>query len=127
MANAYSQYQDLSLDGESAYEELYSRLARWTDEALHFYKAGREADAEHRLERCIELLGYMDRGLDLSGTPDVVKAILSLHRFAIGALVKAKAERDSAELAQLVRVFLSMGEIFAAIRGKRLASSPCKL
>ena len=75
-----------------------------------------------RLERCIELLGYMDRGFDLSGTAEIVKAVLSLHRFAIGALVKAKAERDSKELAQLVRVFLSLGEIFAAIRDKRLAS-----
>ncbi len=122
MANAYAQYQNLSLDGESAYEELYSRLARWTDEALQFYKVSSEAEAERRLERCIELLGYMDRGLDLSGTPDVVKAILSLHRFAIGALVKAKAERDSGELPQLVRVFLSTGEIFAAIRERRLAN-----
>jgi len=122
MASAYAQYQNIVLDGESAYEELYSRLARWTDEALQFYKVSSEVEAESRLERCIELLGYMDRGLDLSGTPDVVKAILSLHRFAIGALVKAKAERDSKELAQLVRIFLSIGEIFAAIRDKRMAS-----
>jgi flagellin-specific chaperone FliS len=121
-ALAYRQYQNISLDGESAYEELYSRLARWTDEALQFYKVGSEAEAESRLERCIELLGYMDRGIDLSGTAEIVKAVLSLHRFAIGALVKAKAERDPKELTQLVRVFLSLGEIFAAIRDKRLAS-----
>jgi flagellin-specific chaperone FliS len=119
---AYSQYQNISLDGESAYEELYSRLARWTDEALQFYQVGKETDAECRLERCIELIGYMDRGLDLSGTPEIVKAVLSLHRYAIGALVKAKAERYSEELGQLVRVFLAIGEIFAAIREKRLAS-----
>ena len=61
----------------------------------------------------------MDRGIDLSGTPQVVNAILSLHRFAIGALVKAKAERDFKELAQLVKLFLSMGAIFASIRDKR--------
>jgi flagellin-specific chaperone FliS len=122
MANAYARYQSLSLDGESAYEELYSRLARWTDEAVQFYKVGSEAEAECRLERCIELLGYMDRGLDLSGTPEVIKAILSLHRFAIGALVKSKAEREPKELAQLVPVFLSMGEIFAAIRDKRMGN-----
>ena len=121
-ALAYAQYQNISLDGESAYEELYARLARWTDEALQFYKVSSEAEAEVRLERCIELLGYMDRGLDLSGTPEVVKAILSLHRFAISGLVKAKAERDPKELAQLVRVFLSLGEVFAAIREKRLGS-----
>ncbi len=94
MTNAYARCQTLSLDGESAYEELYSRLARWTDEAVQFYKVSSEAEAECRLERCIELLGYMDRGLDLSGTPEVINAILSLHRFAIGALVKSKAERE---------------------------------
>ena len=121
-SHAYSQFQSLVLDPESAYEELYSRLTRWTDEALQFYKVRSTREAEYRLERCIELLGYMDRGIDLSGTPQVVNAILSLHRFAIGALVKAKAERDSKELAQLVRVFLSMGEIFAAIRDKRRAN-----
>jgi flagellin-specific chaperone FliS len=119
---AYAQSQSISLDGESAYEELYSRLARWTDEALQFYKVSSEAEAERGLERCIELLGYMDRGIDISGTPEIVKAILSLHRFAIGALVKAKAERDSKDLAPLVRIFLSMGEIFAAIREQRLAN-----
>ena len=122
MGNAYAQYQNLSLDGESAYEELYSRLARWTDEALRLYQGGGAAEAERRLERCIELLGYMDRGIDLSGTPEVVNAILSLHRFAMGALVKAKAERDGRELADLVKVFLSTGEIFGAIREKRLAN-----
>jgi len=120
MANAYAQYQNISLDGESAYEELYSRLARWTDEALQSYKVSSEAEAEFRLERCIELLGYMDRGIDISGTPEVVKAILSLHRFVISALVRAKADRDCKELAQLVKVLLSMGEIFAAIRAKRM-------
>jgi flagellin-specific chaperone FliS len=122
MGSPYTQFQSVVLDPESAYEELYSRLARWTDEALHFYKAASEAEAEYRLERCIELLGYMDRGIDLEGTASVVKAILSLHRFAIRALVKAKAERDANELAQLVKVFLSMGEIFATIRSKRLGN-----
>jgi len=122
MGNAYAELQNISLDAESAYEELYSRLARWTDEAEKFYHAGNQRQADYRLERCIELLGYMDRGIDLSGTVDVVKAILSLHRFAISTLVKAKAERASAELARLVPVFLSMGEIFAALRDRRMAN-----
>jgi flagellin-specific chaperone FliS len=122
MANAYAQFQSLVLDGESAYEELYSRLARWTDEADRFYKVSSPAEADYRLERCIELLGYMDRGLDLSGTQSVVKAILSLHRFLISALVRAKAEHGSEELAKLVPVILSIGEIFAGIREKRLAN-----
>jgi flagellin-specific chaperone FliS len=122
MANPYAQMQNLSLDGESAYEELYSRLARWTDEAVHFYQAASVAEAEYRLERCIELLGYMDRGIDLGGTPDVVKAILSLNRFGISTLVKAKAEGGTDELPTLVKVFLSMSEIFAALRERRLAN-----
>jgi len=120
MTHAYAQFQDLSLDAESAYEELYSRLARWSEEADRFYKVASEAEADYRLERCIELLGYMDRGIDMSGTADIVKAILSLHRYLIGALVKAKAEHGSEELAKLVPVFLSLGEIFAAIRARRM-------
>ena len=122
MPNAYAQAQNISLDGESAYEELYSRLARWTDEAHQFYKVASYSEAEYRLERCIELLGYMDRGIDLAGTPDVVKAILSLHRFGISTLVKAKAEHGSDDLGKLVKIFLSMGEIFAALRDRRLAN-----
>jgi|SRR5580704_2471904 flagellin-specific chaperone FliS len=122
MANGYTQFQSLVLDGESAYEELYSRLARWADEADRFYKVNSAAEADYRLERCIELLGYMDRGLDLSGTQSVVKAILSLHRFLISALVKAKAEHGSEDLGKLVPVILSTGEIFAAIRAKRMAN-----
>src|SRR5271165_5410889 len=118
MANAYAQFQTLSLDAESAYEELYSRLARWADEAYRFYKVASEAEADYRIERCIELLGYMERGLDLSGTQSAVKAILSLHRFVISALVRAKAEHGSEELAKLVPVILSIGEIFRAIRDK---------
>jgi flagellin-specific chaperone FliS len=122
MANAYAQAQNICLDGESAYEELYSRLARWTDEAHQFYKVASYSEADYRLERCIELLGYMDRGIDMSGTPDVVKAILSLHRFGISTLVTAKAEHGTEELGKLVKVFLSMGEIFAALRDRRLAN-----
>jgi flagellin-specific chaperone FliS len=122
MANAYTQFQSIVLDGESAYEELYSRLARWVDEADRFYKVRSPSEADYRLERCIELLGYMDRGLDLSGTPNVVKAVLSLHRFLISALVRAKAEQGSEELAKLVPVILSIGEIFAAIRAKRMGN-----
>jgi hypothetical protein len=58
----------------------------------------------------------------MSGTASVVKAILSLHRFLIGALVTAKAEHGSDELAKLVPVCLSQGEIFTAIRAKRMAN-----
>jgi len=122
MANAYAQFQSVVLDGESAFEELYTRLARWASEADQHYKAAGAAEADYRLERCIELLGYMDRCLDLSGTPEVLKAILALHRFLISALVRAKAEQGSEELPKLVPVFLSMGQIFATIHAKRMAN-----
>jgi hypothetical protein len=46
-------------------------------------------------------------------------AILSLHRFAIATLVKAKGERAIGDLEPLVKIFLSLAEIFAAIRASR--------
>jgi flagellin-specific chaperone FliS len=120
MANiGYSNYQSISLEGEAAYEELYTRLARWTRDAAAFQREGKEADAEAKLGRCIEVLGYMDRGIDLSHSYDIAVAILSLHRFAIAALVKAKGERGAADLEPLVKIFLSLADIFAAIRASR--------
>ena len=85
MANTigYAKYQAISLQGEAAYEELYTRLARWTREAASFYQHAQEAAAEAKLDRCIEVLGYMDRGIDMSQNREIALAILSLHRFAI--------------------------------------------
>ena len=121
MANimGYAKYQAISLEGEAAYEELYTRLARWTREAAACHQGGKEAEAEAKLDRCIEVLGYMDRGIDMSRSYDIAVAILSLHRFAIAALVKAKGERATADLEPLVKIFLSLAEIFAAIRASR--------
>jgi len=121
MANiiGYANYQAISLEGEAAYEELYTRLARWTREAAAFHQDGKEAEAEAKLDRCIEVLGYMDRGIDISQSYDIAVAILSLHRFGISTLVKAKGERTITDLEPLVKVFLSLAEIFAAIRTSR--------
>jgi flagellin-specific chaperone FliS len=120
MANiGYAKYQSISLSGEAAYEELYTRLARWTREAAAFQQEGKAAEAEAKLDRCMEILGYMDRGIDTSQSYDVALAILSLHRFAIAALVKAKGDPDAAELEPLVQVFLSLAEIFSAILATR--------
>ena len=66
---------------------------RWTREAAACHQDGKEAEAEAKLDRCIEVLGYMDRGIDMSRSYDIAVAILSLHRFAIATLVKAKGER----------------------------------
>src|ERR1700690_4046208 len=121
MANimGYAKYQAISLDGEAAYEELYTRLARWPREAAALHQDGKEAAAEAKLDRCIEVLGYMDRGIDTSRSYDIAVAILSLHRFAIAALVRAKGERAMPELEPLVKIFFSLADIFAAIRASR--------
>jgi flagellin-specific chaperone FliS len=121
MANiaGYGRYQAISLEGEAAYEELYTRLARWTEEAAAFRQGGNETEAEAKLDRCIELLGYMDRGIDMSQSYDVALAILSLHRFAIATLVKAKGEPGVADLDPLVKIFFSLADIFTAIRASR--------
>ena len=121
MANiaAYGKYQSISLESEAAYEELYTRLARWTGEAIVFQQDNKQAEAEAKLDRCIEIIGYMDRGIDLSHNRDIAVAILSLHRFAIASMVRAKGDGTIVELAPMVKVFLSLAEIFAAIRQSR--------
>ncbi|HUA35784.1 MAG TPA: flagellar protein FliS [Candidatus Binataceae bacterium] len=115
---AYAQLQTVTLGGEQAFEELYTRLARWTGEAADCLRGGDAATAETRLEKCVSLLGYMDRVIDLSQNYEIAAAILSLHRFAIGALVKAKAQRTASDLAGLPQVFLGLAEIFAAMAAK---------
>ena len=112
----YGKYQAISLHGEAAYEELYSRLAKWTGEAVELRQTGNDTEAEAKLDRCIELLGYMDRGIDMSKSRDVALSIMSLHRFAITTLVKAKAEGAYSELESLTRIYFSLADIFAAIR-----------
>ena len=125
MANrlGYGNYQSISLEGEAAYEELYTRLARWTSEAIILQQDERQTEAEAKLDRCIEILGYMDRGIDMSQNRNVATAILSLHRFSIASLVQAKGDHTIAELEPLVKVFLSLTEIFAAIRESRSKTS----
>ena len=116
---AYAQYQTFTLDGERAFEELYTRLARWTQELAESQSEGDWTGSEAKLDRCVSLLGYMDRVIDLSHNYEIASAILSLHRFAIGALIKAKAERNPAALGGLPQVFVSLSEIFAAISASR--------
>jgi hypothetical protein len=65
MKSSYVEQQSVGLSGEAAYEELYSRLARWTGEAAHLYQSGEAANAEAKVDRCIALVGYMDRGIDI--------------------------------------------------------------
>lgn len=124
---AYTQTQNLTLDGERAFEELYTRLARWTQEAAEGHARGDRAVVDAKIDRCILLLGFMDREIDPSQNHEVAYAILSLHRFAIRALIKAKIgaiakpkdQIATGELEALPRVFVSLAEIFAAIRERK--------
>lgn len=119
LTSAYSQSQVMTLDGERAFEELYARLGRWSTEAE---KAWREEDsnaAARKIDRCISLLGYMNLAIDLSANYQVASAVLSLHKFAIGALIQAKAEPGSANLEELPMLFVNLAEIFAAMRAGR--------
>jgi flagellin-specific chaperone FliS len=120
---AYTQSQALTLDGERAFEELYTRLARWTQESEQRGSRDEWSGVEATLERCVSLLGFMDRTIDLERNNEIAAAVLSLHRFAIGALVKAKAERKTAELEGLPQVFISLAEIFTAIRENKIAQT----
>ena len=121
---AYAQSQDVTLDGEQAFAELYIRLARWTVEISEAYKDGQAEANERRIERCITLLGYMNQAVDLSHNYAVAYAVLSLHRFVIGALVKAKAEGCSAPLEGVASVLLTLAELFASIHSRKIASIP---
>src|SRR5271156_3716258 len=114
-ATAYLNTQTTTLSHERAFEELYLRLARWTHEIAAFDLAPSWEIASARLDRCIALLGYMSGVIDVSHSYETAAAILSLHRFAIGALVQAKSDRDPAPLDGLAQVFVSLAGIFAAI------------
>jgi flagellin-specific chaperone FliS len=119
LTHAYTQSQNLTLDGEAAFEELYTRLARWSREAAENLASGDFNSFEALAEKSLSLLGFMDRCIDLSGSYEIATRILSLHRFVIGALVRAKAERNAAALSELPEVFVSLAEIFTAIRSTR--------
>jgi flagellin-specific chaperone FliS len=121
---AYAQSQDVTLDGEQAFEELYTRLARWTAESIDAYSNDRAEAGGQRVERCIALLGYMNHAIDLSNNFAVACAVLSLHRFVIGALVKAKAEGCGAPLAGVSSVLLTLAELFATIHSKKISGLP---
>jgi hypothetical protein len=50
--------------------------------------------------------------------------VLSLHRFVIGALVKAKAEGCGAPLEGVSSVLLTLAELFATIHSRKKSSMP---
>jgi flagellin-specific chaperone FliS len=121
---AYAQSQDVTLDGEQAFEELYTRLARWTAEIIDTYHDGQAEARGQKIERSIALLGYMNLAIDLSHNYAIACAMLSLHRFVIGALVKAKAEGCGAPLEGVSSVLLTLAELFATIHSRKKSSMP---
>jgi len=113
MIAACVQSQALMLDGARALEELYLRLSRWTIEAIESHDAGDWQTSEARITKAIALLGFMDRTIDVSSDYKLATTILSLHRFAIGALIRARVERSAAALDGLASVFVSLAEVLA--------------
>jgi flagellin-specific chaperone FliS len=114
-ATAYLNTQTITLSHEQAFAELYLRLARWTSEIA---SGGRPLTWDYtsgRLDRAIALLGYMSGVIDVSHNYDIAANILSLHRFAIGALVRAKTERDPSQLDGLSEVFVTLSETLRLI------------
>jgi flagellin-specific chaperone FliS len=125
---AYAQLQDVTLDGEQAFEELYARLARWIIEIVDACEDGQSEAQDQKIERCIALLGYMNQAIDLSQNFAVGCAVLSLHRFVIRSLLKAKAESCGNPLDGVSSVFLTLAEIFSTIwRGKTCSASSTEL
>jgi flagellin-specific chaperone FliS len=121
---AYAQSQDVTLDGERAFAELYARLARWTVEIIDAYNDGQVETSGSKIERSIVLLGYMNLAIDLSHNYAIACTVLSLHRFVIGALVKAKAEGCGVPLEGVSSVLLTLAELFATIHSRKKSSMP---
>ena len=114
-AAAYSNAQTMTLSHERAFEELYLRLARRTSEALAAGNGVEWSTVSAVIERCVSLLGYMSGLIDVDRSYETAAAILSLNRFAIGALISAKSDHDVAKLEGLPQLFISLAEIFATI------------
>jgi flagellin-specific chaperone FliS len=124
-ATAYLNTQAMTLSHERAFAELYLRLARWTHEIANPTPPPWD-EASAQLDRCVALLGYMSGVIDVTHSYDIAAAILSLHRFAIGAMVRAKSERDPARLEGLPQVFVALSEILVTI-GKQRDSAPASI
>ena len=73
MANAYAQFQHVI---SMATPPTRSFIRVWHDGPMRrtaILQSQQSGGSRVALERCIELLGYMDRGIDLSGTPECDK------------------------------------------------------
>src|SRR5216683_5768246 len=113
-AAAYANVQAMTFGQERAFEELYLRLARRSAEARAMTGDAMWPEVDTLLDRCVSALGYMSGLIDVGKSYETAAAILSLNRFAIGALIRAKSEHDLNQLEGLPALFVSLAEIFAA-------------
>jgi len=119
---AYAETQTMTLSHERAFEELYLRLARRTSEALAERNDDEWPTIAVQLERCVSLLGYMSGLIDVTHSYEIATVILSLNRFAVGALIRAKGEHDRIHLDGLPQLFVSLAEIFATLDSQSVRS-----
>ncbi len=122
----FSAYQDagsITLGGEQAIQELYTRLARWCDDIANHQRAGDLAERDRLVEKSMTLLALIDGLINVSACPEIAGRILVLHRFAVKTLVKLKVKNDAAVLEGLPRLFLSLGEIFGVMGAARSAAN----
>ncbi len=108
----YSRMQAITTEGERAFAQLYVRLARWCGELLDLCRAQELQRYDALIERSIYVIGIMDGLIDVSRHYQLACRILSLHRFAVRSLVKAKLNPGDGELADLAKVFATLGETF---------------
>ncbi len=114
-AAAYANVQAMTFGQERAFEELYLRLARRSAEARAMTDDAMWPEVNALLDRCVAVLGYMSGLIDVGKSYETAVAILSLNRFAIGALIRAKSEHDRKQLEGLPELFVALAEIFAAM------------
>ena len=122
-AAAYANVQAMTLGQERAFEELYLRLARRSAEARAMTDDATWAEVNTLLDRCVSALGYMSGLIDVSKSYETAAAILSLNRFAIGALIRTKSEHDLNQLEGLPALFVSLAEIFTAMDSHPVSSA----
>jgi flagellin-specific chaperone FliS len=121
--SVYRTVQEVSLEGEQAFAELYGRLARWCAEIAEADRAGDPVRREKIVDKAINLLSLMDSMIDGSRSPEIAARIMALHRFAIRKLVETKSRETANGLVGLDSMLLATAEIFEAMRasGRRRA------
>jgi flagellin-specific chaperone FliS len=112
----YDSHASYALEGELAFEQLYARLARWCESALQIVPMPGWLDL---VDKCINLMGLMDRCIDVSSHYEIATQVLRLHRFCMLSLIKAKVEPNPDLLVGLPPLLIEIGDIFGAMGRNR--------